>query len=160
MKNVFIIVAGILLFVGITYGVFVLSDSQSSTTAIKRYKKNEKQKPKVIVVGNLLKSLKKMKVSDTKSAKFTIKNVGAAPLQLYESTTSCNCAFGQVLMDNYESDIFGMHAPQKTHISVAQGATAQIVVTYKPYIMPVYGKIQRYAIIRTNDPVKPELTFT
>lgn len=159
MKKAFLIGAGILLFIGITYGVYVLSDTQSSTTVIKKYKKNEKQKPK-IVVKKIFQSLKKMKVSETKSAKFPIKNVGSLPLQIYESTTSCNCTFGQVLMDNYEGDIFGMHAPQKNPISVAPGATAQIVVTYKPYIMPVYGKIQRFAIIRTNDPFKPELTFT
>jgi len=52
-----------------------------------------------------------------------------------------------------------MHNNQDFFFQLAPKEKAQVEVIYKPYIMPVYGKVQRTAILKTNDPDKPELSF-
>jgi len=100
-----------------------------------------------------------MKVSDDKSANFKIKNIGQKPLQLSNISSSCNCTFGQVIINGKESDVFGMHNVSDFAGEVFPGKEAIIKVTYRPSIMPVYGVIEREVYVSTNDPENPKLIF-
>ncbi len=104
--------------------------------------------------------LGEMKVADVKYKDFTIKNVGTNPLQITSLSSSCNCTFGQIIYKGQTSREYGMHAPGKFVSEIAVGDSAVIRITYKPYIMPVYGPISRDVFVGTNDPANPRLTFT
>lgn len=104
--------------------------------------------------------LGEMKVADVKSKDFVIKNIGTNPLQITSVSSSCNCTFGQIVYKSQTSREYGMHAPGKFVNEIAVGDTAIIRVTYKPYVMPVYGPISRDVYVGTNDPDNPKLTFT
>ncbi|MBI5358884.1 DUF1573 domain-containing protein [Candidatus Amesbacteria bacterium] len=108
----------------------------------------------------LVADLGEMKVADVRSKDFIIKNVGANPLQITSVSSSCNCTFGQIIYKNKISKEYGMHAPGKFVNEIAVGDAATVRVTYKPYIMPVYGPISRDVFVGTNDPDNPRLTFT
>ncbi len=103
--------------------------------------------------------LEKMKVSEDKSADFKIKNIGQKPLQLSNVSSSCNCTFGQVVIDGRESDVFGMHNVSDFAGEVLTGKEAIIKVTYRPSIMPVYGAVEREVYVNTNDPENSKLVF-
>jgi hypothetical protein len=100
-----------------------------------------------------------MKVSEDKIANFKIKNIGQKSLQLSNISSSCNCTFGQVVMNGKESELFGMHNVSDFAGEILPGKEAIIKVTYRPSIMPVYGAIEREVYVNTNDPENPKLTF-
>ncbi len=119
--------------------------------------------PKVfskVEAKEIVADLGEMKVADVKSRDFTIKNIGENPLQITSVSSSCNCAFGQIVYKGQTSKEYGMHAPGGFVNQIAVGDTAIIRVTYKPYIMPVYGPVTRDVYVGTNDPDNPRLTFT
>lgn len=117
-------------------------------------KKNRRSKQKTT-----FSDLGKMKVPDDKSANFKIKNIGQKPLQLSNISSSCNCTFGQVIINGKESDVFGMHNVSDFAGEVLPGKEAIIKVTYRPFIMPVYGTVGREIYVSTNDPENPKLIF-
>ena len=137
---------------------FVLVGNQKPATAITSYSSSDKEKPKV-EAKTTFSDLGKMKVSDDKSANFKIKNIGQKPLQLSNISSSCNCTFGQVIINGKESDVFGMHNVSDFAGEVFPGKEAIIKVTYRPSIMPVYGVIEREVYVSTNDPENPKLIF-
>ena len=103
--------------------------------------------------------LGEMKVADVKYKDFTIKNSGINPLQITSLSSSCNCTFGQIIYKGQTSREYGMHAPGKFVSEIAVGDSAVIRVTYKPYIMPVYGLVDREVYVETNDPQNSKLIF-
>ena len=103
--------------------------------------------------------LEKMKVSDEKSADFTIKNIGEKSLQLSNINSSCNCTFGQIIIDGKESEFFGMHNVSAFAGEILPGKEAVIRIIYRPYIMPVYGIIDSEVYVETNDPENQRLVF-
>ena len=102
-----------------------------------------------------------MAVSDEKTARFVLKNTGQAPLTLKEFETSCNCTFARVRTPSSESPEINMraHALQAFawKATLNPGEEAEIFVTYKPSIMPVYGLVQRSLLFKTSDPEKPKV---
>ena len=102
-----------------------------------------------------------MAVSDEKTAKFVLKNIGQAPLALKEFETNCNCTFAKIRTPSGESPEINMraHTPRgfawKTTLN--PGEEAEIFVTYKPAVMPVYGLVQRSLLFKTSDPEKPKV---
>lgn len=100
-----------------------------------------------------------MKVSDQKSAEFIIKNTGKKPLQLSNITTSCGCTVAQVIYRGKETQEFGMHTKSGYVAEIAPQTEAKIRVTYRPYVMPIYGQVEREAYISTNDPNSSKLVF-
>lgn len=158
--NKILIILGIVLTVGVLIGAYFLfnSGSNASTTSIVSYEITDKEKPKV-EAKETFKDLGKMKVSDEKSAVFTFKNIGNKPLQLTKITSSCNCTFGQVIIDNKESELFGMHNVSGFAGEILPSKEAKIKVIYRPFIMPVYGVIEREVFVDTNDPDNQKLIF-
>ncbi len=102
-----------------------------------------------------------MVVSDEKTARFVLKNTGQAPLTLKEFETNCNCTFATVKTPSGESPEINMraHAPQAFawKATLNPGEEAEIFVTYKPAVMPVYGMVQRSLLFKTSDPQKQKV---
>lgn len=137
---------------------FAIKKSAPPTVAVNSYTAGDKEKPKV-EIGETSFDLGEMKVSEEKSAEFTFKNVGAKPLQLYDISSSCGCTVGQIVYRGKTSKEFGMHAVGSFDQVIAPGATAVVKVIYRPYVMPVYGAVDREVYLSTNDPAQPKLVF-
>ncbi|MFH0979541.1 MAG: DUF1573 domain-containing protein [Candidatus Roizmanbacteria bacterium] len=154
------LIIGIIIFsVAVVVGsYFFLVAGQKSQPVIISYSLNDKEKPSV-ETKTTFSDLGKMKVSEDRSANFKIKNIGQKPLQLSNISSSCNCTFGQVVIEGRESEIFGMHNVSDFAGEVLPGKDAIIKVTYRPSIMPVYGVVEREVYVSTNDPENPKLTF-
>jgi len=101
--------------------------------------------------------LGKMKVSDEKSATFTISNTGNSMLRIWNINTSCDCTFATVAIGKIVSPEFnmaGMMSTEKTNWlgEVPAGQKATLTVIYRPSVMPVQGPITRQVNFSTNDP--------
>lgn len=134
--------------------VFIASGSKPAENIVSSstYSENSADKPSA-QVKNTSFNLGDMKVSDEKSTDFVIKNTGNRPLQITGVSTSCHCTAGKVIYEGTESEEYGMHAPGATVISeIAPSKEAIVRVTYRPFLMPVYGFIEREAYVETNDP--------
>ncbi|MEK7495330.1 MAG: DUF1573 domain-containing protein [Patescibacteria group bacterium] len=155
-----ILIAGLILFslVVIIGSYFFLVSGQKPQVPIITYSLSDKEKPKVEVKTTFF-DLGTMKVSDDKSANFKIKNIGQKSLQLSNINSSCNCTFGQIVINGKESEVFGMHNVSDFAGEVLPGKEAIIKVTYRPSIMPVYGAIEREVYVSINDPENPKLVF-
>lgn len=154
------IIIGLVLFslVAIVGSYFFLVSGQRPQVQIISYSVSDKEMP-IAEAKITFFDLGQMKVSDDKFANFKIKNIGQKPLQLSNVSSSCNCTFGQVLINGKESELFGMHNISDFAGEVLPGKEAVIKVTYRPSIMPVYGVIEREVYVSTNDPENPKLTF-
>ena len=155
-----VLIIGLILFslVAIVGSYFFLVNGQKPQPATISYSVSDKEKPKAEAKITFF-DLGIMKVSEDKSADFKIKNIGQKPLQLNNISSSCNCTFGQVVINGKESELFGMHNISDFAGEVLPGKEATIRVTYRPSIMPVYGTIEREVYVNTNDPENPKLTF-
>lgn len=150
---------GIFLTAGFVFGAyFLVAGGQKQAVAIVSYALSDKERPKV-EVKETFEDLGKMKVSDEKSADFIINNIGKKPLQLFDISSSCNCTFVQVIIGGKESELFGMHNTSEFAGEILPGKSGTIKVIYRPYIMPVYGLVEREAYVTTNDPNKEKLVF-
>ncbi len=154
------LVIGLIIFslAAIIGSYFFIVGGQKSQPVITSYSLNDKERPKVEAKTTFF-DLGKMKVSEDKSANFKIKNIGQKSLQLSNVSSSCNCTFGQVVIDGKESDVFGMHNVSDFAGEIPPGKEAIIKVIYRPSIMPVYGAVEREVYVNTNDPENPKLIF-
>lgn len=160
-KIIFLIIGGITVFVLVLIVIFSVNEqkqAQGNTPAVS-YSTNDRDRPKA-TVSSAFSDLGKMKVKDEKSAEFTIENTGTKPLQLLKISSSCNCTFGQVTIDDKKSPELGMHTTTPWVGTVESGKKATLSVIYRPFIMPVSGVITRDVYVQTNDPEKSNLTFT
>jgi hypothetical protein len=103
-----------------------------------------------------------MKVSDEKTATFTITNTSESPLRLWNVATSCDCTFATVTIGGVKTDEFNMSMHMSSALKnwigeVAPGADAILEVTYRPSVMPVSGPVSRQTTFATNDPNNPEV---
>ncbi|MEK7597292.1 MAG: DUF1573 domain-containing protein [Patescibacteria group bacterium] len=155
-----ILIIGLIIFslVAIVGSYFFLVSGQKPQPTIISYSLDDKERPKV-EAKTIFFDLGTMKVSEDKIANFKIKNVGQKSLQLSNINSSCNCTFGQVVIDGKESEVFGMHNISDFAGEILPGKEAIIKVTYRPSIMPVYGLVEREVYVNTNDPEKPKLVF-
>ncbi len=159
MKKTTWIILGVILTVGFIFGAyFLVAGGQKPSPAIASYSASDKERPKVEIKTDSV-DLGAMKVSDEKSAEFIIKNYGKKSLQLSRISSSCNCTFGQLIIEGKESELYGMHAPSDFAGEILPGKSGKIKVIYRPYIMPVYGPIEREVYVETNDPENPKLVF-
>ncbi|MBI3955445.1 DUF1573 domain-containing protein [Candidatus Gottesmanbacteria bacterium] len=160
-KLVFVMIGGFTVVILVLIVLFSINEGKQNQAAanITNFSVNDKDKPE-IAVSSTFSDLGNMKVKDEKSAEFTIENKGTKSLSLFKISSSCDCTFGQITIDGSKSPEFGMHSQNSWTGSIAPGKKALLNVTYKPYIMPVKGVITRDIYMQTNDPQKPQLTFT
>ncbi|OGK11299.1 hypothetical protein A2954_01930 [Candidatus Roizmanbacteria bacterium RIFCSPLOWO2_01_FULL_37_12] len=155
---IFGIIIFALVVIGGSYFLVAGGKQKSSKDLPPVYNSKDKEKPKV-EVKEVTKDLGDMKVSDQKSADFSIKNIGSRELTLFNISSSCGCTVGQIIIEGKESREFGMHAQSDESFAISPDKSALVKVTYRPYIMPVSGLVDREVFVETNDPENPRLTF-
>lgn len=104
-----------------------------------------------------------MKITDEKTAAFTITNTGNSPLRLWNVTTSCSCTFATITIEKDKTGEFSMHGggPLKNWIGeIPPAKNAILSVVYRPSLMPVQGQVSRQVTFDTNDPKNPEITVS
>lgn len=159
MKKVILIILGIFFLIGFLYGVyFLINEPGQPKKEIIYYKTTDKERPQVQVKNNFL-DFGKMKVSDEKKGEFNIKNIGQKPLQVFAGSSSCSCTFGQVEINGQLTKEFGMHSNSNWVGEIKPGETAKVFVIYRPFVMPVYGLVEREVYLSTNDPQNPKISF-
>lgn len=152
-------IAGLLL--GLGFLIYKTADTVSPIDGeIASYQTSDLEKPQLKVLGEATADLGTIGVNEEKSATFKIRNEGQEPLQIFYGATNCGCTFGRVKTASGESPLFGMHSNQDFLVEIAPPEEAEIQVIYRPYLMPVHGRVTRTATIKTNDPESPRLTFT
>lgn len=137
---------------------FLLSGGNKPAVRIVSYSSNDKERPKA-EVKKVFKDLGTMKVSEEKEGLFTLKNAGQKPLQLSNVSSSCSCTVGKIVIDGKESEEFGMHNVSDYVGEIAPGKEAIVKVIYRPFVMPVYGVVERELYVTTNDPENEKLVF-
>jgi len=158
MNKFFLSIIAILSIVIISGSYLLLRTKTPSAASITKYSTNDAQKPKVEIDKKFY-DLKSIKVSDTASAKFSIKNTGTKALQLFDISSSCGCTVGQIIYKGQESAEYGMHSVGSFATPIEPGTEATVKVIYRPFVMPVYGAVQREVYISTNDPENPKLVL-
>lgn len=151
------IVAGTIVLLSVSY-FFLSKDAGTSPVKVASYQSSDKEKPQV-EAKQMSANLGSMKVSEQKSYDFVIKNTGEKPLLLSNVSSSCGCTVGQVIYEGKESEEFSMHPQGSFMLEVAAQKQAILRVTYRPYVMPVYGPVEREVYVETNDPQNPKLIF-
>jgi len=159
MKKLDPFILGILVFlVLILLGGTVLA-FQLTGKPMQAYSSSDRDKPKV-EISNTYQDLGPMTLSDIKSADFTISNMGNKPLQISNISTSCDCTFAQVTIDDQKSPSFSMHANPSWTGEIQPGKQAVLTAIYEPAKMPVSGEVERTVHLKTNDPQYSDLAFT
>ena len=139
--------------------VFVFSAGQKPSPAAASFSAQDVDRPKAETTQTFF-DLGEIKVSDVKQQDFTLKNTGSKPLQILNINSSCNCTFGQVVYKDLISNEYGMHDQSGYVTEITPGEIATIRVIYKPFLMPVYGFVEREVYITTNDPARQKITFS
>lgn len=103
-----------------------------------------------------------MKVSDERSATFTINNTSDTVLRIWGIATSCDCTFANITIGEVKTGEFNMAMHMSSKLKnwmgeVPVGQTATLEVIYRPSVMPVQGSITRQVNFSTNDPKNPEV---
>lgn len=155
------IVFGIIIFsLLILFGSYFLifGGKQPTARQVISYSLNDKERPKV-EIKNIFSDMGQMKVSQEKAVDFLVKNVGQKPLQLFNISSSCGCTVGKIVINGKESEEFGMHSQSDYLGEVAPGKQGIVKVIYRPFVMPVYGPVEREVYVSTNDPENQKLVF-
>ncbi|MBI3619679.1 DUF1573 domain-containing protein [Candidatus Roizmanbacteria bacterium] len=154
------IIIGLLLFsvIFVGGGYLLFAGENKAEVKVVTYSFRDKDRPAAEVEKTLV-DLGNIRVSDQKVATFTIKNVGTRPLQISRMSSSCHCTVGQFLYQGKSSGEYGMSSVSDTFPAVATNTEATVKVIYRPYIMPVYGPVEREVYVMTNDPSKPKIIF-
>lgn len=139
-------------------GAVVLLPSDNQKKNIVSYSSADKEKP-VVQTRGMLFDFGKIKVADVKEKDFEVKNVGTKTLALFDMTSSCGCTAGQVIYQGKTSREFGMHTSGDEVFNILPNTSAIIKVTYRPFVMPVYGAVAREVYVSTNDPQNQKLIF-
>lgn len=157
--HIFYFIGGFTVLVLIGIFLFAVNEQKKNNGQIASYKVENVDRPKVfssIVIADL----GAMKMNEEKQAQFIIENKGTKPLQLFNVSSSCGCTVGKISINGTTSPEFGMHAKNNWTGTIEPGQSATLQVIYRPYVMPIKGKVTRDVFIQTNDPEKPKLTFT
>lgn len=152
------LISGVFILLILLLGLFFIYNFKFFSSQ-KNIKKNSLAK--IEILQNFV-DLGEMKINEEKYYDFQIKNTGQDILKIYQVGTSCNCTFAKVLIGGGESPEFNM--PMHNSISamrwvgeILPGQEATVRIIYKPYIMPVFGRVERSVIFKTNDPANSKV---
>lgn len=157
-KSVFLIIGALSAVAIVGIGFVALNESKSQAQ-VATYATTASSRPKA-VVASTFSDFGTMKVTDEKTAEFTIENTGDKPLQFFKVTSSCGCTFGTITINGIKSPEFSMHSKSNWTGELLPRQKASISVIYKPSIMPVKGEVTRTVYVSTNDPDNKELAFS
>ncbi len=152
-------IIGMLLFsLVLIMGAYFTLSSGSKQPQVTSYVSQDNDKP-IAQVKEKFFDMGIMKVTNIKEKSFIVKNIGTKPLQLFNIASSCGCTTVQIDYQNTLSNEFSMHGQSDYVVSIIPQTEAKIKVVYRPYVMPVYGNVEREVYISTNDPTNPKLVF-
>jgi len=159
-KLILFAIGGFTLLVLLVIVIFAVNEGKGSVSSqTANFAKSDSDRPKA-TADSSFRDLGKMNVNDEKAAEFSIKNDGTKPLTLFKLSTSCDCTFAKLDINGQISPEFTMHSKSDWKTELPPGDTAKLVVTYRPFIMPVKGIVSRQASLATNDPDNETLIFT
>lgn len=104
-----------------------------------------------------------MKVTDERSATFTVTNTSAnSVLRIWGVATSCDCTFANVTIAGTKTGEFNMSMHMSSTLKnwigeIPAGQAATLEVMYRPKVMPVSGPVTRQVNFSTNDPKNPDV---
>lgn len=106
-----------------------------------------------------------MSVNEERSKEITITNTGKGPLILSRVRTSCNCTLADITVNGVTTQGFNMEAHNSLSLkrwtgTLAPGERATVKAIYRPFIMPVQGRVERIISFNTNDPKNPTAEIT
>lgn len=145
-----------LLFVGVAY--VLLNNSEQAQAKVVTYSSNDENKPE-IDVKETVKDIGTIKLKDESVTEFPFNNTGTKPLQLSNITSSCGCTVGRIVYNGKASKEYGMHSQSNDVFEIPPNTQATLQVIYRPYVMPVYGLVEREVYMDTNDPAHAKLAF-
>lgn len=119
--------------------------------------RREEQGTASVALDRTYANLGPMKTEEEKTAVFTLTNTAQSTLRIWNVKTSCDCTFAKVKIGDKESQEFSMHGGGNWLGEIPAGGKAELTVIYRPYIMPVVGKVTRQTTFDTNDPQNPRL---
>lgn len=158
MKRIDPFILGIIIFTLIALAGGTYFAFKTIGKPLELYSASDTERPRVEVSASLI-DLGQMKVEEIKNAEFTLTNIGEKTLQINNISTSCNCTFAQVEIEGQKSPRFSMHESPSWTGEIEPDREAKIIVTYEPALMPVKGKVERSAFMKTNDPQNSELSL-
>lgn len=93
---------------------------------------------------------------------FEVKNEGTEELTLSNIVTSCMCTTAQLILNDQQSPVFGMHTKSDYQLNVPAGETALLKIVFDPAFHGPsgVGPINRQITVDTNNPDKSKLQFT
>ena len=103
-----------------------------------------------------------MKVSDERTATFTITNTSDSILRIWNIATSCDCTSASIVIGKQTTGEFSMAGMMRSDLAnwigeIPAKQIALLKVTYRPKIMPVQGPVTRQTNFLTNDPKNPDV---
>ena len=154
------IIISLVAFFALVIGLaFLFTSGQKSQPATAAFSAQDVDRPKAETTQTFF-DMGEIKVSDVKQQDYSLKNVGAKPLQILDVNSSCGCTAGQIIYNGETSKEFSMHSKSGFVTEIAPGDTATVRLTYRPATMPVYGVVEREVYVTTNDPTNQKLIFS
>lgn len=106
-----------------------------------------------------------MKVSEERSKDITISNTGKGPLTISRIRTSCGCTVADITLHGTTTSGFNMETHNSFALkrwigTLAPGESATLKATYRPFVMPVQGSVERIVSFDTNDPQNPTVEIS
>lgn len=97
-----------------------------------------------------------MSVKDERSREVLLTNTGDAPLALRRIRTSCGCTEAELTLQgkkfSFNMEMHNASTLRQWEGVLAPGESATLKATYRPFVMPVRGGVERKIFFETNDP--------
>ncbi|TSC97464.1 MAG: Uncharacterized protein CEN88_26 [Candidatus Berkelbacteria bacterium Licking1014_2] len=148
-----ILIITVVIIVGVALSFGLSSNSKEGT-----YSSDNPNRPMLTIEEKEF-DFGKTQLTETKTKDIKIKNVGNEPLVIKDFSTSCDCTFVEVKIDQEKSPRFSMHSSFRWRGELKPNQEALLIIGYQPNIMPVHGEVKRIVYFTTNDPENPKATI-
>lgn len=149
------IVALVTVVILIIFGGQDNDNKYKNETASNEYTKEDQNRPKAVLSTKVI-NWNEIKLQDTATSEIELKNEGLSPLEITRMSTSCGCTSIQAVYNELKTKEYTMHKTSEK-LTLTPNTTAKLIITYRPYSMPVEGAVTRQVFLETNDPVNPKL---
>lgn len=99
-----------------------------------------------------------MSVNEERSREVRFTNTGNAPLELRRIRTSCGCTEAELTIQGqkftFNMEMHNASAIRQWKGVLAPGESATMKTIYRPFVMPVQGRVERKIFFETNDPAR------
>lgn len=146
----------------IAISVVILIGAIAALSNQKPAPKREDQGTSSMTIDKKAEDFGSMKVTDERTATFTLTNTGDSILRVWNVSTSCDCTFASVTIGSQTTGEFSMPMRMRSDLKnwigeIQPKQTALLKVTYRPSVMPMTGPVSRQVNFATNDPKNPDM---